>query len=194
MENGTILVDYSNPDEQAEVVEVGSLGWLRFRSRTTGKVNERADLGEEEPQPIDEVRKWAAHWNKHGGAKWPDTWILMTPSRPMRARLAIDLLWRLRSAEPVWMPVSKDLYLPLGKTVDLIKTLEALPGEEPAIIDAPDGQRFMINTADQIVMVPAADGLAKKGPYGAREDLSVRLIGRPLKDGEVVTPRGLPAA
>lgn len=187
------LVDFSNPDEQAEVVEVGELGWLRFRSQKTKRINERSDLGEEDPRPLEDVRAWAAHWNKHGKAQWPEEWILSTPSRPMRARLAVDLLWRLKRAELVWLPVGENLYQPLGRTLDLIEKLKALPGEEPAVIEVDGGRRFMITTADQIVVKAGADGLGVKAPYAREEDLSVRLVGRLLEEGEVVTPRGMPA-
>lgn len=187
------FIDYHLPDQEAEVVAIGALGWLRFRNRKTGKVNEWADLGEEDPHPIEEVREWAAYWNRHGKSSWPASWVLATPERAMRARLAVDLLRRLKRSELAWIPVGENLYRPLGRTHDLIERLEALPGDEPAVIEVDGGYRFMITTADRIVVETRGDGLGTKGPSGREEDLSVRLIGRLVEDGEVLLPRGMPA-
>ncbi|MET3665881.1 hypothetical protein [Caulobacter sp. 1776] len=194
MNDQPINVSYSNPDEQAEVVVVGDLGWLRFRSRTTGELNEMSDLGEEDPQPIDDVRKWASNWNRHGTAGWPDSWILSIPTRPMKAKLAAYLLNKLKPAEITWAPVSEKLFREVGRTVDLAAQMAKLPPEAPAVFDVGGGYRFMITAADQVVMVRRKDGLAKIGPYGALEDLGVRLFGRLLEEGEVVVARGLPTA
>jgi len=181
------------PDEQAELIEVaGGLAWLRFRSRKTGELNERAYLGEENPQPTDEVRAWAKTWNKNAIAKWPETWILAPKTMPLKAWIATDLLLR-RTGETVWTPVGGDLFRSLGPKADLIEQLQALPREAAATAELGGGYRFMITGIDQNVMASREDGLATIGPYGRAEDLSVRLLGRILEEGEVVTPRGLPA-
>lgn len=193
MINEPLNVDYRYPDEQAEVIEVGDLGWLRFRSRKTGNLNERADLGEEDPRPLEDVQEWARHWNEHGVAQWPEAWILAPKEKPLKAGLAADLL-RRRSGETVWIAVGNELFRSLGRKVDVIERLKALPGEAAATVELEGGYRFMITEIEQNVMAPREDGLAALGPYGRAEDLSVRLLGRLLEDGEIVVPRGLPIA
>ena len=186
-------VDYSNPDAQAEIVKVGALGWLRFRSGETGEVDEQADLGEEDPRPLEDVEAWAASWNKHGEAHWPDAWILAPKQRPLKAGLAADLLRRLRG-KIAWVPVGDDLFRALGPKDNVVEALEALPREAAATVEFGGGDRFMITQITQNAMTPRSDGLAVLGPFGAAEDLDVRLAGRLLEAGETGVPRGLPRA
>jgi hypothetical protein len=143
MSNEPVRVDYSNPDEQAEVVEVQDEGaWLRFRSRETGKISSR-NLGEENPMPIEDVRKWAAVWNKHGRAEWPDAWILVEPTKPISAAAMYKSAKGYGPTLTVMIRVSRETWREYSTSKDkLLDELAKLPAEAPAVIPLDGGLRY----------------------------------------------------
>lgn len=74
-------VQYAPPSDRAEVVRSADddgYAWIRVREPDGRIVYE---FGEDDPEPIERVQKWANEWNQGAVARWPDRWVLAAAAK-----------------------------------------------------------------------------------------------------------------
>ena len=172
---------YTVPDEKAEIVEVaGNLAWLRFRSDRTGQINGKADLGEEDPRSIEDVRQWAEKWNSSGVARWPDGWILRPPSKPITAQAQYQDAKGYGPTLSVLIQVDAANWRIYSKSKDkLLEALAKLAPDAPAVIPLGGGYRYQCFGSTLSVFEPADGGLFKQAKVA--EHASVALYGEMIE-------------